>query len=224
MEGGDKTEAPSQNKLQELRDEGKVPYSFAAAFLLALGTLMLSTWALRTELMSWWGEFEGLVRSSGEPGVDALTAERLGQISKDLLVLLFTPLVAAFVVVILSGLVQTKFLVKPDLVAFKGERIFWLSGFENIGGRGVTASIKALGWIVMGVLIGAFVASLGMGITRIDADAFAKLASGLLKGVVFTIAPLALAGGFAAMVLEQLDFRRRHRMSRREIEAEGGRD
>jgi flagellar biosynthesis protein FlhB len=224
MEGGDKTETPSQNKLQELRDEGIVPYSHAASFLLALGVMLLSCWALRHELLSWWGEFEGLVRSSGEPGVDALSVERLSQVSKNLIVLLLAPVCAGMAVVILSGLMQTHFLIKPGLTAFRGERIFALSGFQHLSSRAMGASAKLLLWLLVGSLLGALAASLGLGITRIDAGAFSKLSGGLLKGIVFTLGPLALAGGIAAMILEQLEFKRRHRMTRRELESEGGRD
>jgi len=195
-----------------------------AAFLLALGMTFITSWMLRSQLQSWWGAFEALIRSSGEPGAEALAPERIAQACKGVFKLLLIPVAVSAAVVLLTGFLQTKFLVKADLATFKGERLFANSVFENIPGRLMGSASAAFLWIVMGAGFGLFCASLGLGLTRIDVTAFSRLSETVLKAIFLTVGPLALAAGLAAIVLEQVQFRRRHRMTRRELEAEGGRE
>ncbi|MBX7137407.1 MAG: EscU/YscU/HrcU family type III secretion system export apparatus switch protein [Oligoflexia bacterium] len=217
----ERTEWPTAAKLGELRERGLVPVSRLALWSGALIGCVIAVFVLGS---TWnfpqrWLEI-GAATQADSPNLMAELAAHQGEIVK----LLCLPALGAALLVILAGVVQTRFLFRPATLAPQGERL-WNPAAASFA-RPIARPLSAVLWLVLGIFCGFLLFSsqsallLGL-LNQSVAPGIARLTD-MLKSYALIAAAAALAGAILGWIAARLIFMLRHRMTRREVQSEVG--
>lgn len=205
---------PSAQKLEKLRQEGRVPYSQVVTRSSIVLTLLLVFYIL----IGSWREFLINYQQVVKGGELSINTEFFLESGLELLMI---PIIAAAIVAGLFGLLQTKFfiraaLVAPDFTRFNPFTSWSLQGlfskvFKDLVTLVIALVLGGIGfWYAFPVAVELFALDpVGMQIRMAEYDGLA-----VLVGVVAAIL------GFVAWVLGWLFFMWRNAMTRAEIEQE----
>ena len=213
-----KTVWPTEQRLQRLREAGKVPLSSFACRAGATLCFLLALWGSRQKVLDMQQAFSVLL---GSDSPLSFSNQWLDFCSAFLGALLI-PLMAGLVGALLLGLLQTKFLFRLDLIAFQGARL----------GRGHLPRIAA--WCarpLVSLAQAALMLTLGYLVVRIAWTGMFYLlnhdrvyAQGWALGVAqFALVPVCAVLGIAALVswaVGKFYFLYRHRMTRQEADSD----
>ncbi|MBX7145124.1 MAG: EscU/YscU/HrcU family type III secretion system export apparatus switch protein [Oligoflexia bacterium] len=207
----ERTEWPSEQRLNDLREQGQVALSLrlvrVSAFVAFFGTLALLRQDLQMLVLKWWSSQLDLTIG-------------VSQFGQYFLRVLVAPVAAALVAATLVGFLQTRFLFRFGLLGFDANRLSWDLSLTRAAGA---ICVGVFG--TLAVMAALFLAA------RLELSHFLTL----LKSNISGIAPLALEyasrfGLGAALLLfviacldvlvQRRVFQLRHRMTRDELAQE----
>lgn len=216
----DKTESPTPQRLRDLREEGITAFSRPSQYAIATGVVVVYFYLNRAGLSRLFTDLIALPAQSSRSHV----LEQLGLIAQQGLELLLFVLVTQVIMQSLWGLLQTRALIQPSLLSIDFGRLgnhFGIS-LGEIFSRMVKNALCFVLFFVLLILL------LIMALWSIPTlmSYSPEEARGIFEGGLSTIligwALLACALAVVTLMVEKVLFLRRHRMSRREIEEEGG--
>ncbi len=214
----DRTEWPSEQKLRRLREAGQVPISSFACRAMGTMCFLLALWACRGKCAAMEQAFSRIA-SSAAPLSAAI---EWGDFAWNLAAVILVPLLAGLTGSVLTGLLQTKFLFRLDLAAFRGARLstFKLPALAECTTRPFVSLGQASVFLVVGALV-LRIAWTGMSYMlnrdRIYAEAWS------IGFVQLALVPLCAVLAIAALIswfVARFHFMYRHRMTRRESDSE----
>lgn len=252
MNAEEKNFPASELKLQKLRTQGQVPFSRDMMTFAVLLGLFIALWvvvALSVDDLVTFTQstFSPAATSgNGESLSSSLLVERVGEGFQILLKAIVMPLLALiFLVLLLGGLLQTRFLFHPGLMRLDFSRLFNfpaidLGSFIRKAFLGCVQVVKVFAWMLVSYFILRYVFSKMFSssslledveifvqtteeATRLPSDVLAFLV-GEAKNELLRFFSYALGFSmFVAIVsrfVSVLIFHRTHRMTRTEVEAE----
>lgn len=220
----DKQFDPSETKLRRAREKGDIPRSQDANVALSyLGMLLALTLVAAAFLPRWLGLAERLLGAEPWPvraaGLDLVSAVA-GRTGLLILMLLMVP--AALV---LTGLVVQRSLVfTPSRLAPDAKRINPLKNAgQKFGRSGLVTFVLSVGKAVFVGVGGWFLFSAladRLGNTAQGGDAWVRVLPELLRQGLLLALLVAVAFGIIDMFWKRMEFTRRNRMTRKEVEDE----
>ena len=209
----DRTEWPTEARLEKLREEGRVPYSKAATALVASGVvLLIILWWLKR-----WDSF--LVSYAALFGRQSAPLAEFAKLAGSWFEPLILANVAIIAVVLLIGLMQTKFLFRLGLVGFDLSKLRLRERKHPIAGVLVSLFWWLAGGIGAGALFYFFLPRLIAIFEQMPATAWRLFREGVtlfLPGVAVFFLCLALVVWLCGRFL----FLVSNRMTRQEVEQE----
>ncbi len=218
----DRTERPSNQRLAFLREQGLVAHSPFSSACVALATILV---LLNVLFDNWqrlaigWKSMLVVASSSSideEALLSVVTDLSLVEIIRSLL---FWPVVCAAIFLLLLGVARTRFLFHPQALAPHLGRLLK----SNPQSR-VSSGLAAIAWSCFGLLLPILCVWLSIYMALQLFNRGAHVTAGLLtasiKAGAFVGAPILIALSVIAYTLAHFEFLHRHRMSRRELEAE----
>ncbi len=208
----ERTESPTPEKLQSLREEGKVPYSpLATACGASLGAILslLSVSKSFTEVLK-------ILRESLSQNLSLLATFEL--LRSPVVSLLVLPALGALIGAFLVGLVQTRFLFKLDRISFDLARLGrdseeGMSGFLSLLAAVPLAFVTVVVGVVPAVVLFGEVLALLNNERSYLLISITKLGTSLLVSLSLIWAALAICSWLGA----RYRFMLRHRMSASEV-------
>jgi len=217
----DRTEQPTERKLEELREQGLVPYSHFSTALVSAALVFLSLFFLKDR----WGRFTSDFRL-------ALNSDWWGDMNwLDLLiehcqVLLLVPTMCALAGILVCGLMQTRLLINFSKLAPTFSRLL-ASGWPDLSVLGLRLSYALTGLVVfltIGFVCSALSLRFVLNILNHGRDYLVSWPLDIYTVVLpFLLATLFLCA-FAVRVHALHRFMHRHRMSREDILREAQED
>jgi flagellar biosynthetic protein FlhB len=223
----ERSEAPTQRRLEELRERGQAPRSAELQGALAL---VAGFYVLRTFGPGSGAALVGALRASfGRLTTADLTASELGAFGADVALLGLRALAPLFVTLPLVGLVaglgQTGLLVSPRLLAPDLNRVNPLQGLRRLFSlHGLVELAKSLlkvvivGFVAWQTLRGRLAELPGLAGRDVASQAASILAATVETGLTVSTALLALAA--ADYAYQRWDFWRNARMTKQEVKEE----
>ena len=213
----DKTEWPTQSKLEELHEAGLFPYSAFATRSFAALLVILVLFGMKESLLELTGALHNLIESgnimySDESGPLRHIVQQLG-------ILILAPLAACFVGAFLCGLLQTRFTVRFSRISLDLSRI---SPFAPGRDRGVLSAFASrivicflgllLSYVALRMSLPSLLLLLNNGTAYFIAWPFTYLKS--ILGLVVLLLSFA---AFLAWLFARFRFMLANRMSRDEV-------
>lgn len=216
----EKTEAPSESKLAELRLEGIVPFSPLSTGCVASLVFLVVLYAQGGKIPGLFAVYRKILQDDAPLFPVSLRMVAIfSDMLSDVLMLIATPAAAAVAATLLWGMIQTKFLFRFRAIAFDVSRInpFRLASLSSLS----RTFFKALAITVLALGIGVAVALLGMGdVLRLlnhhakySGEWAPRFATAFMTMCGLLLTLLALAAWFTHRLL----FMYRHRMTREEL-------
>ena len=212
----DKTEWPNEAKLKRLREEGVVPLSLFSCRCVGSVAFLFTLWMLRARIAA----LGIALREVYNAGVFSHEAARL--IASETARLVVTPLAVCAVVIVLWGLLQSRFLFRFGLVALNFQRLTKVHFPNPVGLFMRMFGAVALALILIAVgLLSARLCWTGvlylLNNDRLYLGSWAPaVAQALLVPASLLLGVMALLG----WLLSKFLFLAQHRMSRTELERE----
>lgn len=216
----DKSEWPTEVRLQQLRAEGQVPRSHAASVLLIAAAFCVGMWLSLDSFRDLWSVYQGVVMTAGERGAQPVDTEALSPVGWSLIQIGLALPIGAAVLVVLLGLFQSKFLVRLSLLRLDIQRL--LVGPLTSGGLGrglraflitlVTLAVVLVSSVVLMPVVSAFLG--------VDPESFQRVPELFLRVLAFACGVVGVAAAVVLIVVSQLEFRHRNRMSSKEVREE----
>lgn len=226
-EGEDKTEEPTPHRQRETRKRGQVMKSMevnAAVNMLGMVLLFAALW--RYLLKGFTVTMEHFLGRLPGTEVDTLFVDYLTAFTLERYLLLAAPfLVTAFFLGILANVMQVGFLVSGEAVKPQLNRINPLEGFKRIfSTRALFDLVKALlKIIIIGAVSYLYLRARFpemLGLLGQDSGLFTLAMKNILQGLALRVAAVFLFLALLDFFYQRYEFRKKLRMSRREVKEE----
>jgi flagellar biosynthesis protein FlhB len=158
--------------------------------------------------------------TAGERGAQPVDTEALSPVGWSLIQIGLALPIGAAVLVVLLGLFQSKFLVRLSLLRLDIQRL--LVGPLTSGGLGrglraflitlVTLAVVLVSSVVLMPVVSAFLG--------VDPESFQRVPELFLRVLAFACGVVGVAAAVVLIVVSQLEFRHRNRMSSKEVREE----
>jgi len=220
----DRTEWPSSAKLEKLREAGEIPYSPLVSRGAAALAVLLGLSLFGNSLSDFSDLYASLMDRSAQANIDL--EQFASKFALLLAKLVAFPLMAALSIILILGLLQTRFYVRASSASFDFSRLnrFGKLSFGSLITRPVENLISfciavALGFCLLYALLPGILTLLNRDLLYFKAWPSQEYKS-ILPGLILSLGILT----FLAWGTSRIAFRWKHRMSRKELEAEGGED
>jgi flagellar biosynthesis protein FlhB len=226
---GEKTEQPTQKRVDDSRKKGEVfkskDFTQALLFMTAAAVLTMGGPAYVSGLSDLMKQFFQPENMRGDIPLSVMTS-RFGYASSKFMILSAPLMVALMVAAVSSNFVQVKALFAPEVIKPKFEKLNPVSGFKNIFFSSKTYIEMAKTLIKFGVVLWILYAAIKGGLADIVPTAgmsviqTAKLASHLMSSILLKAGAAFIVLGGADFLIQKKLFMKKMMMSKEDIKEE----
>ncbi len=220
----ERTEPPSSSRLQELREQGIVPYSSFASRTAGSLAVLISLMILAPQFAALFKTLLEVIQAGDPHPLLSTKDQKPAQLMHAALVILAVPASAALLGAFAAGLFQTRFLfrmarVSPVLDRINPFRVSIKGFFVRIAFLGTSAFLSFLFSVVLVRLVIREV----FGLVHRDAGLIPSWLAPFFEGLLPIFVVVLSFSGFAALLISRRRFAEAHKMTRAEIAQEGDR-
>jgi len=213
----DRTEAPTSSRLEELREQGIVPYSSFAVRCASALIVIISVLTLKGHFKALLSSFQSMAATKD---LNMLIGEGVQNgFYHELIVILIVPAMASIIGALLAGLFQTHFVIRfsqlsPDMTRLNPFAVRGILGiFKECGSKFL---LVFLSMIFSMFLFRVVVTDILMLINK-DLDDLIDSVWKLFEAVIPIFIPVIAFSGFLSWLLARNSFSQAHRMTREEV-------
>lgn len=222
----DKQYDPSQKKLDDARAKGEVPKSVDLTTAAAYGGFLITATALGPEsLFALASSFQGMLGKADDLATIAFAGSQ-APLMGAVITAVFRNMAPWFVIpatcALLAVIAQRAFVVAPDKLIPKGNRISPLTGFKNKFGRnGLFEFVKsATKLVIYAMVLGVFLSMQRermIGVLYLTPTHIASELGRLTVSMMLIVLIIAIVLGMVDFLWQRAEHMRKHRMSRKEM-------